>query len=78
MTTDRPRGPRSRRISLNTTVAPKTLDRLGELSAHYNTSQGRILDRLVDTLSESVKDGRVRCIHGAGCIAQRADMPAVF
>lgn len=73
------RGPVARnRIHCTLTVHPKTLGRLDVLCRQHETSRGRIVDKLVQVLYRSYHERKVFCIHGAGCVAARTDLPEIF
>lgn len=73
------RGPVARnRIHCTLTVHPKTLGRLDSLVRQHESSRGRIVDKLVQSLYQAYHDGKVCCIHGASCVAGRTDLPEIF
>lgn len=73
------RGPVARnRVHCTLTVHPKTLGRLDSLVRQHESSRGRIIDKLVQTMYESYRTGKVLCFHGASCVAGRTDLPEIF
>lgn len=67
-----------RRLALNTTVHPSTLDKLQELAARFACTQGRVLDRLVDSAATAYGSGKMVCITGQKCQIGRDDLPTVL
>ena len=67
-----------RRLSLNTTVHPATLDKLRALSDQFRCTQGRVLDRLVDAAGRAYADRKMVCITGQLCQIGRTDLPEVL
>lgn len=72
------RRPVRHRLNLNATVHADTLERLDSLAEKFASSRGSILDKVVLVLYESYKQGKVYCIHGGTCIANRTDLPKIL
>jgi len=51
---------------------------LDDLCEKFRTNRGRLIDKLVETVSASYKDGRVRCVTGGACTINRTDLPEVL
>ena len=66
------------RLRATISVHPSTLVALDDLCEKFRTNRGRLVDKLVETLSASYKDGRVRCIFGSACTINRTDLPEVL
>jgi hypothetical protein len=76
----RPRTPGSDRWRLRATISvhPSTLVALDALCEKFRTNRGRLIDKMVETVSASYKDGRMRCITGSACVMNRTDLPEVL
>lgn len=57
---------------------PATLDRLENLCGRFETSRGRIVDKLVLALWTAYNTGKLTCVHGQACRIDRTDLPDVF
>ena len=66
------------RLRATISVHPTTLVVLDSLCEKFRTNRGRLIDKLVETLGASYKDGRVRCIFGSACVMNRTDLPEVL
>ncbi len=67
-----------RRMSVSFTVHPDTLTKLDELRDRFQSSRGRMVDKLTDVLHRSYKTGKLHCIHGQVCQIGRVDLPEIF
>lgn len=66
------------RLRATISVHPSTLVSLDDLCAKFRTNRGRLVDKMVETLNSTYKDGRRRCFDGAVCTMNRADLPDVL
>jgi len=66
------------RLRATISVHPKTLLMLDELCEKFRTNRGRLVDKMVETVAQSYKDGRMRCITGSACTINRTDLPEVL
>jgi hypothetical protein len=66
------------RLRATISVHPSTLVALDELCEKFRTNRGRLMDKLVETVSAAYKDGRMRCIAGGICTIARTDLPSVL
>jgi len=66
------------RLRATISVHPSTLVALDALCEKFRTNRGRLLDKMVETVSASYKDGRMRCITGSACTINRTDLPEVL
>ena len=66
------------RLRATISVHPSTLVALDALCEKFRTNRGRLIDKLVETVSASYKDGRVRCVTGGACTINRTDLPEVL
>lgn len=69
---------RRRRVRLQVTVNERTADRVGWLGQKLDTSQGRVVDRLVEAAYQAYRSGEMRCIVGQDCPVHRKDLPEVW
>jgi hypothetical protein len=67
-----------RRLALNTTVHPQTLDKLKRLSTRFACTQGRVLDKLVDAADRAWESRKLVCVTGQLCQIGRTDLPDVL
>lgn len=67
-----------KRLNLNVTVHPDTLDRLAYLCQKFATSRGQLIDKLVNVLDSAYKSGKLMCIHGQVCQIGRSDLPEIY
>jgi hypothetical protein len=74
----KPLDPARWRLRATISVHPTTLVALDALCDKFRTNRGRLIDKLIETLSASYKDGRVRCIFGSACTINRTDLPEVL
>jgi hypothetical protein len=44
----------------------------------FRTNRGRLIDKMVESVSASYRDGRMRCITGGACTINRTDLPEVL
>jgi hypothetical protein len=51
---------------------------LDDLCEKFRTNRGRLIDKMVESVSASYKDGRMRCITGGCCTINRTDLPEVL
>ena len=63
------------RLRATISVHPTTLRALDELCEKFRTNRGRLMDKLVESVHQSYKDGRMRCITGGICTIARTDLP---
>lgn len=74
-----PRVPGDRwRLRATISVHPSTLRALDALCEKFRTNRGRLIDKMVESVSASYKDGRMRCITGGLCALNRTDLPEVL
>jgi len=66
------------RLRATISVHPTTLRALDELCVRFRTNRGRLIDKLVETVSSAYRDGRMRCITGSACTINRTDLPEVL
>jgi hypothetical protein len=66
------------RLRATISVHPSTLVALDELCEKFRTNRGRLMDKLVESVSAAYKDGRYRCITGGICTINRTDLPDVL
>lgn len=66
------------RLRATISVHPKTLVLLDDLCEKQRTNRGRLIDKLVETVSQAYKDGRMRCVTGGVCSINRTDVPEVL
>lgn len=66
------------RLRATISVHPSTLARLDALCEKFRTNRGRLVDKMVEAVDASYKDGRLRCITGAACVMNRTDLPEVL
>jgi hypothetical protein len=66
------------RLRATVSVHPATLRELDALCKRFRSNRGRLIDKMVETVSASYKDGRMRCFTGSNCIANRTDLPEVL
>ena len=66
------------RLRATISVHPSTLRALDVLCEKFRTNRGRLIDKMVETVSASYKDGRLRCITGGACTINRTDLPEVL
>ena len=66
------------RLRATISVHPSTLVALDALCEKFRTNRGRLIDKMVETVSSSYKDGRLRCITGGACTINRTDLPEVL
>jgi hypothetical protein len=66
------------RLRATISVHPSTLVRLDELCEKFRTNRGRLVDKMVETVSAGYKDGRLRCMTGGACTINRTDLPEVL
>lgn len=66
------------RLRATISVHPTTLVVMDDLCDKFRTNRGRLIDKLIETLGASYKDGRVRCIFGSACTINRTDLPEVL
>jgi len=67
-----------RRIPIATTVHRSTIDRMARLCARFGTSQGRLIDKMCETLDRAYEGGKMLCVSGSACPMNRTDLPEVF
>jgi hypothetical protein len=70
--------PNRRRMHMAVTVHMDTVTRMDQLCGKFESTRGRLIDRLVEMLHRSYETGTVHCIHGQPCQIGRKDLPAVF
>lgn len=68
----------NRRVHLPVTVHSETVARLDALCVKFQSSRGRLIDKLVDVLRVAYETGECRCIDGRDCAIHRKDLPGVF
>lgn len=68
----------NRRVHMPITVCVKTVGRMDELCVRFQTSRGRLVDKLVSNLSQAYELGESVCIDGQRCAIHRKDLPEVF
>lgn len=66
------------RLRATISVHPSTLVSLDALCLRFRTNRGRLIDKMVESVSASYKDGRMRCITGGQCTINRTDVPEVL
>jgi len=66
------------RLRATISVHPATLRSLDDLCKKFRTNRGRLIDKMVESVSASYKDGRMRCITGGLCTLNRTDLPEVL
>jgi hypothetical protein len=66
------------RLRATISVHPTTLRSLDDLCDKFRTNRGRLIDKMVETVSAAYKDGRMRCITGSACTINRVDLPEVL
>lgn len=66
------------RLRATISVHPSTLRALDVLCEKQRTNRGRLIDKMVESVSASYKDGRMRCITGGLCTLNRTDLPEVL
>jgi hypothetical protein len=66
------------RLRATISVHPTTLVALDALCEKFRTNRGRLIDKLVETVSSAYKDGRLRCVTGSACTINRTDLPEVL
>jgi hypothetical protein len=66
------------RLRATISVHPSTLVALDALCERFRTNRGRLLDKVIESVSASYKDGRMRCITGSACTINRTDLPEVL
>jgi len=72
-------GPGDRwRLRATISVHPSTLVALDDLCKRFRTTRGRLVDKMVESVSAGYKDGRMRCITGGLCALNRTDLPEVL
>ncbi len=72
-------GPVARnRLHCTLTVHPETLPRLDAMVRLFESSRGRIFDKLVLTLYKAYTTKKVHCIHGEMCKIGREDLPEIL
>jgi hypothetical protein len=71
-------GDHRRRLTMATTIHPQTVDRLKYLCDRFGTSQGRLIDKLVEVAHRAYTSKKMLCISGAVCTINRTDLPEVF
>lgn len=63
---------------MQVTVHPKTDARLTELCRRFETSKGRLMDKLVECLSAAYSSKKQYCVTGRPCKIELTDLPEVF
>jgi hypothetical protein len=66
------------RLRATISVHPTTLASLDALCDKFRTNRGRLIDKMVESVAASYKDGRMRCITGGQCTINRTDLPEVL
>jgi hypothetical protein len=66
------------RLRATISVHPATLVALDALCEKFRSNRGRLIDKMVETVAASYKDGRMRCITGSACTINRTDLPEVL
>lgn len=66
------------RLRATISVHPSTLVRLDGLCDKFRTNRGRLIDKMVESVDASYRDGRMRCITGGCCTINRTDLPEVL
>lgn len=66
------------RLRATISVHPATLRKLDALCDKFRTNRGRLIDKMVETVSAGFKDGRMRCMTGGVCTINRTDVPEVL
>jgi len=66
------------RQRIQLTVHPRTVVRLEELCERFATHKGRVVDKLVECLSQAYATGKQHCISGKACKIDLTDLPEVF
>lgn len=66
------------RLRATISVHPSTLVALDALCEKFRTNRGRLIDKMVESVSAAYKDGRYRCITGGICTLNRTDLPEVL
>ena len=66
------------RLRATISVHPSTLVALDSLCERFRSNRGRLIDKMVETVSASYKDGRMRCMTGGACTINRVDLPEVL
>jgi len=66
------------RLRATISVHPSTLVRLDALCERFRTNRGRLIDKMVESVDASYRDGRMRCITGGHCQINRTDLPEVL
>lgn len=66
------------RLRATISVHPATLRKLDALCDKFRTNRGRLIDKLVETVSAGYRDGRMRCMTGGVCTINRTDVPEVL
>jgi hypothetical protein len=66
------------RLRATISVHPATLAALDFLCDKFRTNRGRLIDKMVESVSASYRDGRMRCITGGACTINRTDLPEVL
>jgi len=70
--------PRRWRLRATISVHPSTLVALDALCEQMRTNRGRLIDKIVESVSSAYKDKRLRCITGGLCTLNRTDLPEVL
>jgi hypothetical protein len=71
-------GAENRRVHMPITVHTGTVERMDLLCVRFQTSRGRLVDKLVSNLAQAYESGEAVCIHGLTCAIHRKDLPTVF
>ena len=66
------------RLRATISVHPSTLVALDALCDRFRTNRGRLIDKMVESVSAGYHDGRMRCITGGICSLNRTDLPGVL
>jgi len=66
------------RLRATISVHPATLRKLDALCDQFRTNRGRLIDKMVETVSAGFKDKRMRCMTGGVCTINRTDVPDVL
>lgn len=66
------------RLRATISVHPLTLVALDALCHEQRTNRGRLIDKMVETVSAAYGDGRMRCLTGGLCTLNRTDLPKVL
>lgn len=67
-----------KRQRMQITVHPRTEVRLNALADRFATSNGRIVDKLVECLDAAYAHSKQYCITGKPCKVDLTDLPEVF